>query len=142
MMYYQSAVKQYGMTLISGILALLLVSGCVARNSEPVPEGNVVKSAPAIQTVQAEDMSQRVVENIFVDKDEGQVTVWIEGSRALEYTSIKQSFPFAVSVYLPETRLSRSVEPDVSSDDKIGGIKAGYADVGTNNSKSRYPFSP
>lgn len=136
MVYYQSAVKQYGMTLISGILALLLASGCVARNSEKVPEGKVVQSATATRTVQAEEivqaeeMAPRLVENIFVDKSGGQMTVWIEGSRALEYTSIKQSFPFAVSVYLPETALSQGLEPevDVSSDSRIGDIKAGYAD--------------
>ncbi|WDP93365.1 MAG: type IV pilus secretin PilQ [Desulfobacter sp.] len=129
MEYYQSAVKQYGMTLISGILALFLVTGCVARQAEKqAPKDNALQETPPAQQTAAAMDSSRVVEGITVRGEADKVKVWIQANRALEYTSIKQSFPFAVSVYLPDTSLAGGFQQQSFTDSRVGGIKAGYAD--------------
>ncbi|PIE61330.1 MAG: pilus assembly protein PilQ [Desulfobacterales bacterium] len=128
--HYQSAVKKYGVTLISSLLALFLVTGCVARQAEkpePAKEGESLQADRVLPVENNLDV-QRVVEDITIHGDDGQVKIWIQANKDLEYTSIKQPFPFTVTVYLPDTALVDETGIVQGEDSRIGGVKAGYAD--------------
>jgi len=123
---YQSTVKQCGMTLVAGILAVFLISGCIVRKAEnTAPKDSQLQKTPATQPM---DSVPRAIENITVNPGPDQLEVWITGTQALEYTSIKQSFPFAVSVYLQDTILSSDFVLPPLSDSRANSIKATYAD--------------
>lgn len=124
--YYPSAVKQRGI-IIGIFLMLFLVTGCATRN-----EGNITRDDSRPEKERAVDTSgsesRRQITGISLIPGPAQLEIWIQGSEKLEYTSIKQPFPFAVSVYLPDTELMAGMMPDQVQDPRISGIKAGYAD--------------
>ena len=129
--YYQSAVKKIGKTLVTGLLTALVLAGCVAHNAEKKsPETASAASAAAVPQAESSAAGDalRAIKAITANPGPDQLEIWIQGNRALEYTSIKQSFPFAVSVYLPDTRLSPEFSPATLSDDRVSGIKTAYAD--------------
>ena len=128
--YYQSAVRHFGMSMIGAVLALFLMAGCATHKVENVTSENAAAqttetAAPAEET--GTD-SPRTVEGISVNAGPDAFEVWIQGSENLEYTSIKQSFPFAVSVYLPDTVLVSGGGPQEVNDSRVSSIKTGYAD--------------
>ncbi|WDP85075.1 MAG: hypothetical protein HUN05_07935 [Desulfobacter sp.] len=125
--YYQSAVKQHGMMVVSAVLALFLVAGCATHKAENL--------APEKDVKVVDNAGPRLVEAVSVSHGQGMLEVWIQGSQPFEYTSIKQSFPFAVSVYLPDTRLRSGLVPESVADPRVSSIKAGYADEGRTTAK-------
>ena len=70
----------------------------------------------------------KTVDKIWVNPEADAFEVWIQGSSGAldDYTSIKQSFPFAVSVYLPNARLAPGVGAGPFSDSRVSDIKVGF----------------
>lgn len=120
--YFQSAMKHNGMILASAIMILGLMMGCATHNTENMSAQETgVQAPPAV--------SGRQVTRVWMSRNSDQgLTVGIEGSEKLEYTSIKQAFPFAISVYLPDAKIHAGVEPEIIEDQDISGLRLGYAD--------------
>ncbi|MEA1967602.1 MAG: type IV pilus secretin PilQ [Thermodesulfobacteriota bacterium] len=79
--------------------------------------------------VSLEKNEEKVVEKIDADQKSDRVEIEIIGNRKLTYTSVKQSFPLGVAVYLPATRIGDNVvtsrDPGM---DGISRILVSYAD--------------
>ncbi|MCG8635716.1 MAG: type IV pilus secretin PilQ [Desulfobacterales bacterium] len=125
--YYQAAFKQYKTVVTGVLLVVFLAAGCATHKSENLTQDETGQ-ADVQAGAMASDTALRQIQGIFVETDENRLEVWIQGSEKLEYTSIKQPFPFAVSVYLPDTVFTEGAVPAPVSDSRISGVKTGYAD--------------
>ena len=56
------------------------------------------------------------------------IVVSIMGNQKLVYTSIKQSFPFGIAVYIPEAKISPDFKTDVKENEYISDVLVAYAD--------------
>ncbi|WP_321494634.1 type IV pilus secretin PilQ [uncultured Desulfobacter sp.] len=71
----------------------------------------------------------KTIDKIWVNPKADAFEVWIQGSGALnDYTSIKQPFPFAVSVYLTNARLAPAVDAGSFSDPRVSSVNVGFID--------------
>ena len=126
MVNYRSAVRYYVTSLIMSVLLLSLITGCVTqKNAASANTANVQES----RTSQEDSASlPGTVDKIWVNPETDAFEVWIQGSSGAldDYTSIKQSFPFAVSVYLPNARLAPGVGAGPFSDSRVSDIKVGF----------------
>jgi len=133
MIRYQSAARHYGTCLIIPVLLVLLTAGCVTQRA--AAPGPMVKAQDSQAYRGDAASSSGTVDRIWVNPGAGTFEVWIQGSALGDYTSIKQSFPFAVSVYLPNVRLSPGVDAGFFSDTRVSGVTAGYADQAQTTAK-------
>ena len=126
MVNYQSAVRHYVTGLIMSVLLLSFMTGCVTqKNAVSANTSNAQES----RTLQDDSASlSKMVDKIWVNPEADAFEVWIQGSSGAldDYTSIKQSFPFAVSVYLPNARLAPGVGASPFSDSRVSDIKVGF----------------
>lgn len=117
--YLQSACRQHGVIMVGALLALFLVAGCTTHKAENIE--------PAETSGQDTGIVPRQIQGVSVEKGIDTLVVWIQASEKVEYTSIKQPFPFAVSVYMPDTHLKEGIAPEHVLQGAVSGIKTGYA---------------
>lgn len=129
MVNYRSAVRHYGTGLIMSVLLLSFTAGCVTqKNAAPTNTGKV-QEFPTAQEDATSLSSPNTIDKVWVNPDADTFEVWIQGSPGLDdYTSIKQAFPFAVSIYLTNVRLAPGVEVGPFSDPRVSDIKVGFID--------------
>ena len=149
MVNYRSAVRHYGtglrametikstgrapdfnisMALIMSVLLLCLTAGCVTQKAA-VPADTA--NAQGSRTSQGDSAAvPGTIDKIWVNPETDTFEVWIQGSPgALDgYTSIKQSFPFAVCVYLSNAHLAPGVDPGSFTDSRVSAVTAGFVD--------------
>ncbi len=124
---YRSAVRHYGKGLIMSVLLLSFTAGCVTQNTATPSDAQkeTQRSNARIDSVSVPN----TVDKIWVNPTADVFEVWIQGSPGLDdYTSIKQAFPFAVSVYLSNVRLGPGVDAGSFSDPRVSGIQVGFID--------------
>jgi type IV pilus assembly protein PilQ len=112
-------------------LALLIIAGCVAQNSEKVhtseqsqigtSEQGTGSNAAAVDIV-------RQISTVAVNLQNQNIDILIHGNQKLVYTSIKQSFPFGIAVYLPETVIAPDFKTIVPDNKSISDLIVSYAD--------------
>ena len=92
--------KKTGLKTLSVMLITLalMLSGCVTSNEADTPK----VAEPA-------EVLKQITEVRFVEDSET-VSIWITGTQALTYTSVKQPFPAGVILYFPDTSLE-GIEP-------------------------------
>ena len=111
------------------LLALFIVSGCVAQNS-----GKTNSSEQQIQPLPSQSADadvtgvEREISLVSVDLQNNDIYINIQGNQKLVYTSIKQSFPFGISVYLPETIMSDGFKTIMADNESIDDLIVSYAD--------------
>jgi type IV pilus assembly protein PilQ len=134
---FQFGKKNYRITLVLAVLTLLFLAGCVTgktgNKTEKIatPEtsqAQTAKTADASSSPEGVTLGQRYIHEIDVKKQDKIIEVQIKGNQKLSFTSIKQSFPFAICVYLPETGITPGLIPGAIEDEAIGGLKLSYAD--------------
>lgn len=64
------------------------------------------------------------ITDIYFSEDAESLHVWINGNRLLNYSSVKQPFPIAVSLYFPQTTLTTDKVVNVPDNETIAGIIA------------------
>lgn len=115
---------------LNKIICLLLISfffsGCVTGQADHAVDG--AKQA-GLQKQAESYNSPRVVKSINVLPIAGAVEVIIKGNEKLAYTSVKQSFPLGIAVYLPETGIDDKCSvAKVPEKSNISSLSALYAD--------------
>ncbi|MEH0022940.1 MAG: type IV pilus secretin PilQ [Desulfobacter sp.] len=132
--HYPSIVKHCGVIGAGIFFIILLTAGCTTHKN-----GTITRNEQDTETVTAAvngtNKKHRQIRSISVNRETPNLEVWIQGSEKLEYTSIKEPFPFAVSVYLPDTKLMPGMVPEFEAEGQITEIKAGYADKGETTAK-------
>jgi type IV pilus assembly protein PilQ len=137
---FQFGKKNYRMTLVIAVLTLLFLAGCVTGKTGNIdtPEtGQAQTDKIADDDASPEGVvpGQRYIHEIDVKKQDKIIEILIKGNQKLSFTSIKQSFPFAICVYLPKTGINPGLIPGAIEDEAIGGLKLTYADQNQTTAK-------
>ncbi len=120
---------------IAFFLALFIISGCVAQKPESV---NSTEPVDLIEREQASDKAETIAETVSIHRQitalemrvsDQSIDFHILGNQKLVYTSIKQSFPFGIAVYLPETKISDDFKTSLSKITGISDVTVTYADL-------------
>ncbi|WP_289019247.1 type IV pilus secretin PilQ [Desulfobacter postgatei] len=110
------------------VLMLSFTAGCVTQKTGVAASTAKVEESP----ISHDDSGSlpKTVNKIWVNPKADAFEVWIQASGPLnDYTSIKQSFPFAVSVYLSNVHLARGlVDAGYFSDSRVSDITVGFID--------------
>lgn len=121
MSFFQVGKKNSRSLWMMVVWAIFLLSGCVAGKTE---NANVQPSSlPGKETP-----SQKQIQSIGIQKQDKNLEIRIQGNQKLSFTSLKQPFPFAICVYLPETSFDPGLVVEQIKDEDIGGLKLTYAD--------------
>ncbi|MFH2060136.1 MAG: type IV pilus secretin PilQ [Pseudomonadota bacterium] len=119
--------------IVPFLLALFIISGCVAQKPEPVKpaEQGSVQDPGQKQVTPDMDAAKkdRQITAVKMNQVQGSIDILIQGNQKLVYTSIKQSFPFGIAVYLPETTIVDGFEVPMNQINSIGDIIVTYADL-------------
>jgi len=135
MEYFQSVFKHRRIVLAGAILAFVLGLGCSTHKAENMAEPAAGQAQLQASDTVATDNMGPVIEAVTASSDAETVTIEIQGSGPMTYTSIKQAFPFGIAVYLPNTAMGKGVEPVTVQDSNISGVRIGYADENKTTSK-------
>ena len=116
------------MNILSFLLTVLLFAGCVSQKTEntKTAEQDQVKSQAA--ETNSEGRTGRQITAVHVDMADQKIVTTITGNQKLVYTSIKQSFPFGIAVYLPEAKISPDLRTNVQENEIISDVIVAYAD--------------
>ena len=115
--------------LVISVLILFLLVGCMAGKTENLNSSQANEDQPPSNAIADAVAGQKMIHGIDVKKVDKTIEVRISGNQELTYTSIKQPFPFAICVYLPETKINPGLAaPGSIEADAIGGVKLTYAD--------------
>ncbi len=130
---FQFGKKNYWITLVLVVLTLLFLAGCMARKVENIDtpdagQAQTDKTTDADLSPEGVVPGQRYIHEIDVKKQNKIIEILIKGNQKLSFTSIKQSFPFAICVYFPKTGINPGLILDAIENEAIGGLKLTYAD--------------
>jgi len=141
---FQFGKKNYRITLVIAVLTLLFLAGCVTGKTgnktgkiatPETSQAQTDKIADADSSPEGVVPGQRYIHEIDVKKQDKSIEILIKGNQKLSFTSIKQSFPFAICVYLPKTGINPGLIPGAIEDEAIGGLKLTYADLNKTTAK-------
>ncbi len=118
----KSMVKLFGI-----LLAVFIVAGCVAQNSEKIKASEQTESEISESGIAASSQD-RQINMVQVNMQNGHVDIIIQGNQKLDYTSMKQSFPFGIAVYLLDTKLADDFQTIISDNTGINDLIVAYAD--------------
>ncbi|MEN8211110.1 MAG: secretin N-terminal domain-containing protein, partial [Thermodesulfobacteriota bacterium] len=110
-------------------MTVLIAAGCVAQNSEKAQTSEKIESETSKQISQsAADTEVRQISSVSVDQQNENIYIIIQGNQKLVYTSIKQSFPFGIAVYLPETVFAHDFKTTIPENKNISDLIVSFAD--------------
>ncbi|WP_300459968.1 type IV pilus secretin PilQ [Desulfobacula sp.] len=120
--------QRFSRTLkIAGLLlAVWMVTGCVAQKTETVKTAEQMQPGTSDTPVAVSGVRQ--ITAVDVELQDQSIEVSIKGNQKLVYTSIKQSFPFGIAIYFPETTIADHLSINVPPDNRIGDLTVTYAD--------------
>ena len=117
------------------ILIIFIFSGCAAKKDPETsnvdnPSAAPMNNQPKIEENIDEGLKDdsRVINTIAFTNYENSAEVLISGNKELRYTSIMQSFPFGIAIYLPGTKINKGVASILPEPGEISNIIASYAD--------------
>ena len=116
-------------------LALFIVSGCMVRQPEPVKAEAANEERIGLEKDRVKTGSEPVnnvprhISSLHVQQSDQSIDIEIRGNQKLVYTSIKQSFPFGIAVYLPNTRIEDGLKVPLIDSESVTDIVVAYADV-------------
>ena len=121
--------KMNTMNKIIGIfLAVSLFAGCV------IPKTKTVKKTDQRQTSSEKSdktvllPGDRQINAVSFELEKQPIEINIQGNQKLVYTSIKQSFPFGIAIYFPETKIAEDFKIFVPENDSIDDLIVSYVD--------------
>lgn len=129
--------------IVAGILMLILAMtlGCVSTGADKKQPVKTVptqdKGAAGEPAVAAEARlePENTIHAVDVQSAGLNLEINIRSRAKLTYTSIKQSFPFGIAVYLPGTGVDPDLVLAAMDDDRVSSIKASYADESRTTAK-------
>lgn len=108
------------------LLTLFIIGGCAGKKSETAQTSE--NESGNQNVIDTGSSSGRELTAIGVENLSDGVDVQLKGNQRLVYTSIKQSFPFGIAIYLPDTQIASGLVPPLSNNSSIGDILVTYAD--------------
>jgi len=114
--------------LFSFLLLVVIVAGCVVQKTEKVQTAEQLQMQQGVSDKSAVIPGDRQISAVSVELQNQMIEVKIQGNQKLVYTSIKQSFPFGIAVYLPETTIADNLKTTLPENKSIGDLMVTYAD--------------
>ncbi len=120
--------KNMTINILSFLLTVFLFAGCVAQKTENTKTAEQDQAKAKTTETIADVRNVRQISAVNVDILEQGIVISVMGNQKLVYTSIKQSFPFGIAVYLPETKISPDFRTNVKENEFISNVIVNYAD--------------
>jgi len=112
--------------MFSFLLFVFVVVGCVAQKTENIQTTEQIQSGTPDKA--AVTQSGRQISAVTVYQQGQIIEIEIQGNQKLVYTSIKQSFPFGIAIYLPETIIAEGFKTTLPENKSISDLIVKYAD--------------
>ncbi len=129
MCFFQKGKLKSTVKLLGMLLAVFIFAGCAAQDSEKAHTSEKIQSETPEKTSNlAADTEGRQISSVSVDQDNENIYIIIKGNQKLVYTSIKQSFPFGIAVYLPETVFAHDYKTTIPENKNISDLIVSYVD--------------
>lgn len=110
------------------LLAVFIVAGCVAQKNQV--QTVELKSAQEKMSGETDIIAGgRQISNVRVEIQDQLIEILIQGNQKLVYTSIKQSFPFGIAIYLPQTVIAHDFKTIMPENKSISDVVVAYADA-------------
>jgi type IV pilus assembly protein PilQ len=121
--------KTHRMNKIMGFfLAVLIVAGCITPQTKTVKNIEQTQTNSGISDKSAFIPVDRQIRAVNVQLENQPIEIKIQGNQKLVYTSIKQSFPFGIAIYFPETGIAEDFKVIVPENNSIGDVMVTYVD--------------
>lgn len=127
MSFFHMKEKKRIVELFSFILGLFIIVGCVAQQTQTVKTADLIEQDTSGKNAVAVPID-RQISAVNVELKDQIIEISIQGNQKLVYTSIKQSFPFGIAIYLPETGISDQFKTSMPENKTIGDVVVTYAD--------------
>lgn len=128
MPFFQMGKIKNRIKLFGFLVFVFIIAGCVAQKTETVQTSEQTQTQQETQDKNAVIPGDRQISAVSVDLQEQMIEIAIQGNQKLVYTSIKQSFPFGIAVYLPETTIADELKTVLPENESIGDLIVTYAD--------------
>ncbi|MFA5903964.1 MAG: type IV pilus secretin PilQ [Desulfobacula sp.] len=120
--------KNMMVNILSFLFTIFLLAGCFAQKTENTKTAEQDQAKSTTAETRSDIQNDRQISAVNVDVVEQEIIVKVMGNQKLVYTSIKQSFPFGIAVYLPETKISHDFKNNVKENEFISNVLVNYAD--------------
>lgn len=117
----KSMVKIFGF-----LLAAFIIAGCAADKKENIQTSE--QSQPETPDKIADVSDGRQIHTVKAKLQEQSIEIKIQANQKLVYTSIKQSFPFAIVLYFPDTAIAGNLKTTLPENKTIENLVVNYAD--------------
>ena len=114
--------------ILGFFLAVFIVAGCIAPKTETIKKAEQIQTSSGILDKTAIIPKDRQISAVSVDLAKQPIEIKIQGNQKLVYTSIKQSFPFGIAIYFPETGIAEDFKMAVPENNSIGDLIVTYVD--------------
>lgn len=130
MCFFQKGKLKSRVKLLGMLLAVFIVAGCAAQDSEKANTSEKIQSETSEKNSNiAADTEIRQISSVSVEQFNENIYIIIQGNQKLVYTSIKQSFPFGIAVYLPETVFAHEYKTTLPENKSISDLIVSYVDT-------------
>jgi len=126
MPFFQMEKMKNKIKIFSFLLFVFIIVGCVAQKAENVQTTEQIK--PETSDKSAVITDGRQISAVSVDLQDQIIAIEIQANQKLVYTTIKQSFPFGIAIYLPETTIADGLITTLPENRSIGDLVVKYAD--------------
>ena len=109
-------------------LAAFILAGCISPKTEATKKAEQIQNNPIKPDKSAIVQKDRQIRVVSVNLEKHPIEITVQGNQKLVYTSIKQSFPFGITIYFPETRIDEDVRIQVPENKIIEGMTITYVD--------------
>ncbi|MCK4768403.1 MAG: secretin and TonB N-terminal domain-containing protein, partial [Desulfobacula sp.] len=128
MPFFQMKRMKNMIKIFSFLLVVFIAVGCVAQKTENAQTAEQLQMQQEISDKSAVIPGDRQISAVSVELQDQIIEIRIQGNQKLVYTSIKQSFPFGIAIYLPETVIADSFKTTLPENESIGDLIVTYAD--------------
>ncbi len=132
MSFFQVGKVKNWVKVMGFLLTVSLMMACSTKTSKNVQTNESETKATTLEQESVKPIAEgdvkRKITAIEIDEKDDSIGITIQGNQKLAYTSIKQSFPFGIVVYLPETAIDDGLTTDMTQKESISDILVKYAD--------------
>jgi type IV pilus assembly protein PilQ len=134
----QPLLKNQFKNLYLGIVCLIILTifffpSCAAKKNQNIQDSDtdakqMSEANSDMGTAMDQTADKSTITAVKLLRKSDSTEIIIEGNTQLKYTSIKQSFPFGIAIYLPETILGEKLTSFAPETGDISNIIPSYAD--------------
>ncbi len=127
MPFFQIERIRKAVTIVVTLLVVCIAAGCVINSGEKAKTSKQVKPETS-KKIKAVNTDKRQLKSIRARLQNKNIDIILRGNQKLVYTSMKQSFPFGIAVYLPATEISSGFKAIIPDNNDISDLVVKYAD--------------